>query len=330
MAKTNYSPTFPTYPGNAGAITVSDTNNLEAPCVIYVGAAGNVKVTTAQGTDVTFVGAQAGQVIPVQVIRVWSTGTTVPTPNTNLFGISSGFSFSQSAAWTPAQLPGLALWLDAADASTITLNGSTVSQWNDKSGNNRHASQATAANQPTYSATGLNGKPTLTFDGLSDNLQATIPSLANQNNISFFGVTQILTRKYSVFLGSGMGGGTTGIRWGLFGQGNLTPDGLGWAGPGSDVALGNGSLVPINTPYQAVYTKTPTQWQILLNGSTISTVNDTSFPTGTYSLTIGAEKEGSYQSNALASEIIIIGGILSTADRQLLEGYLAWKWSGLI
>jgi hypothetical protein len=75
------------YPGDAGAITVSDTNRLETPSVIYVGAAGNVKVTTAQGTDVTFVGLQAGQVIPVQVIRVWNAGTTVANPNTNLLRI---------------------------------------------------------------------------------------------------------------------------------------------------------------------------------------------------------------------------------------------------
>jgi hypothetical protein len=87
MAKTNYSPTFPMYPGDAGAVTVSDTVNLATPSVIYVGAAGNVKVTTAQGSDVTFVGLQAGQVIPVQVIRVWSSGTTVATPNTNLLRI---------------------------------------------------------------------------------------------------------------------------------------------------------------------------------------------------------------------------------------------------
>lgn len=63
--------------------------------------------------------------------------------------------------WTPALLgASLALWLDADDASTITLNGSNVSQWDDKSGNNRHASQATAANQPAYLTTGFNGKPT--------------------------------------------------------------------------------------------------------------------------------------------------------------------------
>lgn len=53
--------------------------------------------------------------------------------------------------WTPAQLQ-TALWLDAADASTVTLNGSTVSQWSDKSGNGRNATQSTAASQPAYAA----------------------------------------------------------------------------------------------------------------------------------------------------------------------------------
>ena len=74
--QTNYSPTFPMFPGGATTFTNSDTNYLATPSVIYVGGAGSVKVTTAQGDDTTFVGLQAGQVIPVQVIRVWSTGTT--------------------------------------------------------------------------------------------------------------------------------------------------------------------------------------------------------------------------------------------------------------
>lgn len=51
--------------------------------------------------------------------------------------------------WTPAQISS-ALWLDAADANTVTLNGSTVSQWSDKSGNGRNATQPTAASQPGY------------------------------------------------------------------------------------------------------------------------------------------------------------------------------------
>jgi len=198
-----------------------------------------------------------------------------------------------------------------------------VTTWYDQSGNGRNATQTTAGSQPSIVANGAiitqGGRPAIRFDGVNDILQATVPSLANQNNISFFGVTQILTRKYGVILSSGGVAGTTGIRWGIFGQGSLASDGIGWAGTASDVALGNGSLVPINTPYQAVYKKTPTQWQISLNGSTISTVNDTSLPTSTYSLFIGAENEGTYQANALASEIIIIGGTLSTTGRQTLE-----------
>ena len=64
------------YPGGATAITPSDTVNLPTPSVVYVGGAGTVKVTTAQGDDVTFVGLNSGSVIPVQVLRVWATGLT--------------------------------------------------------------------------------------------------------------------------------------------------------------------------------------------------------------------------------------------------------------
>jgi hypothetical protein len=76
MAKTQYSPTFPMFPGDAEAVTPSNTVNLSTPSVIWVGGAGNIKVTTAQGTDVTFTAVPTGTVLPVQVLRVWSTGTT--------------------------------------------------------------------------------------------------------------------------------------------------------------------------------------------------------------------------------------------------------------
>lgn len=76
MAKTNYSPTFPMFPGDAAAVTPSDSVNLTTPAVIFVGVAGAVKVTTAQGSAVTFIGVLAGSCLPVQVLRVWSTGTT--------------------------------------------------------------------------------------------------------------------------------------------------------------------------------------------------------------------------------------------------------------
>jgi hypothetical protein len=67
------------FPGGAKTVTPSDTVDLSYPSVIYVGVGGNVQVTTAQGDQVIFVGLIAGQVIPVQVIRVWSTSTTATT-----------------------------------------------------------------------------------------------------------------------------------------------------------------------------------------------------------------------------------------------------------
>ena len=76
MAKTSPTPTYPMFPEDAAAVTPSDTVDLPQFSVIFVGGAGNVKVTTAQGSAVTFSGMNAGSVIPVRVRRVWSTGTT--------------------------------------------------------------------------------------------------------------------------------------------------------------------------------------------------------------------------------------------------------------
>lgn len=75
MARTSPSPSYPMFPEDAAAVTPSDTTTFE-PSVVYVGGDGNVKVTTAQGTDITFNGMYAGGVIPVRVKRVWATDTT--------------------------------------------------------------------------------------------------------------------------------------------------------------------------------------------------------------------------------------------------------------
>ena len=56
---------------------------------------------------------------------------------------------STENAFSPLDLsPGL--WVDAADVTTITGSTSTVSQWRDKSGNNRHLNQTNASYRPTY------------------------------------------------------------------------------------------------------------------------------------------------------------------------------------
>ncbi|MFM6251071.1 MAG: hypothetical protein ACKPEQ_18315, partial [Dolichospermum sp.] len=57
-----------------------------------------------------------------------------------------------------------------------------------KSGNGRNAIQATATNQPAYTANGLNGKPVLTFDGINDFLVSSTGTYGP--NISMFAVAR--------------------------------------------------------------------------------------------------------------------------------------------
>jgi hypothetical protein len=82
-----------------------------------------------------------------------------------------------STLWTPAQIT-TALWLDAADASTVTTVSGAVSQWNDKSGNGRNATQTTPSNRPTYSSSSINSKPAIVkTQGSSFDIGLNIPSL---------------------------------------------------------------------------------------------------------------------------------------------------------
>lgn len=75
----------------------------------------------------------------------------------------------RATGFNPKSISGLKLWLDATDSTTITLNGSSVSEWRDKSGNAFHFSQSTSNNQPSYTGT-INGKSAIAFDGTNDGL----------------------------------------------------------------------------------------------------------------------------------------------------------------
>jgi len=83
----------------------------------------------------------------------------------------------RATGFNPKSISGLKVWLDVASTSSLTFNGSTVSQVNDLSGNGFHATQSTGNNQPTYQATGANGKPTLYFD--STDIMATTASVSD-------------------------------------------------------------------------------------------------------------------------------------------------------
>jgi len=61
----------------AADVTPSDSTDLASGArSLWIGAAGDVRLTTVGGDTVTFVGCTGGSVLPVCVARVHATGTT--------------------------------------------------------------------------------------------------------------------------------------------------------------------------------------------------------------------------------------------------------------
>ena len=229
--------------------------------------------------------------------------------------------------WTPANggVP-TALWLDADDATTITKDGGNlVSQWNDKSGNARHVTQATAANQPTYQAAGLNSKPSLYFDAASRYLTSAAVS-AHSGPWSVFAVAKQAGTGPGIILAQD---GDSGTRIAHYARFNSSSDIL---------------PIPFNsagTPFFPTMTGAVTSPCIV--GSVCSSSSATAYlngaggtatgitgtlATGSRPITVGRIDISGAESylNGQVSEIILVPSAVSEAVRQKFEGYLAWKW----
>lgn len=228
-----------------------------------------------------------------------------------------GTLFGGTKLWTPRELT-TALWLDADSPSSITLNGATVSQWNDLSGNGRHATQATAANQPTYTASAINSKPALTFDGgdfMSGLWAGATASEATIVAVGTYGSSAATQAIASV--------GTPATNSGF---------GIGWNTSG---VIFTAFLWSVNEATYSGFVATPLIQVGVLSPSSITQ----SFNGYTSAVAIGVVPGvgTSYQVGGIngtlllsngsrVSEVVILSSAASTDNRQKLEGYLAWKW----
>jgi hypothetical protein len=100
---------------------------------------------------------------------------------------SSVSSSSEGGPGPPPVLTGLEGWYDGQDSSTLTVVGSNISQWDDKSGAGNDVTQATGADQPTIST--LNGYQALAFDGSGQHLDGV--SWSQQSPTTLFVVYQM-------------------------------------------------------------------------------------------------------------------------------------------
>jgi hypothetical protein len=100
-----------------------------------------------------------------QIIAITQTKDATLSIENDIIEISIPFDTQQKIItgneidFNPSNIANLYAWFKAS-STDVTITSDKISQWNDKSGNGRHATQSTAAYRPTFSATGgLKNKP---------------------------------------------------------------------------------------------------------------------------------------------------------------------------
>lgn len=93
-----------------------------------------------------------------------------------------------STGFDPRSINDLALWLDASDSSTITLNGSNVSAWRSKGSRTLSAAQSSASLQPTFTANAVNGFAALTCTSQARSM--VVPAFPFMNTVTCFVVCE--------------------------------------------------------------------------------------------------------------------------------------------
>lgn len=243
-------------------------------------------------------------------------------------------------AFTPVQISGCQLWLDTADSNTVALSGTAVTQWNDKSGNTRNLASITAGTgSVTYSTYG--GIPSILLTSTSPNTAyMRVNSAVDLTNFSIFAISRCQGQRnnQNALLG------IPSTRWSYD-----STDGFGMYIDSDSanqrdrfygslvanvVTNGNASGTDAYPLRMMCWTNTSagvlSSWY---NGNTGTTNSSGSARASTCAgFGIGFEIQGSNGTPNLPncisqfSEFIVYNQIVSTSQRQAVEGYLANKW----
>lgn len=242
-----------------------------------------------------------------------------------------------NAGFIPTSVAGCQLWFDAADASTITLNGSTVSSWRDKSANAYSVIQPTSANQPTYSTNLLNGLPGIQLSQTTHLYQigSNIPNFSSSASTTVIMVAKngstLPANGWNIVNTMWFTGNTNGptYRYHLsFAIGTTNGVAL-YTGP-SSTQVGQTTAVSLGSNALIGFTLSSSGNSINVNG-TLTNYSGSSAPSannGIWFLFGDARNNISqyHVSDINVYEFLGFSSALSTTDRQNVEGYLAQKW----
>jgi hypothetical protein len=248
--------------------------------------------------------------------------------------IETTFSISLYVLWTPANTT-VEAWWDANEENTITYNTSNldVTQWDDKSGNNHSLTINTATdNEPKFNINKV------TFDGTKQFLACYDQFLYNLGQASIFIVQkENITSASSVVLGEAQS--TAASNDYLFKSRNdalgveiiddTTTTRLDVTSLDTTTFDDSINLISITDSGTEINSYTNGNTDLSSVSYTRGTSNPSTFFLGAVATIIVLGSPRATVSQAWGGdiyEVVIVDSVLSMADRQKIEGYLAWKW----
>jgi hypothetical protein len=248
---------------------------------------------------------------------------------------------AQYGLWSPANIT-TALWLDAADTSTVTTVSGAVSEWQDKSGNGRNAVQGAAANRPVTGTATLNGLNVIRYDATNDFLSlANATGLTVASTFYFFGVRRSSvaasadTDTSRPFLSGVTGAYVIGNDTSIALTGETTVFLVGPNNPRVGANAANYSRAANSAELYAVFGTSSTNVVARINGTEIVSylsagLTNRSDPAACSPALTGFDIGGSGSSSNGAivdfAEMLVLTTAPSLLNIQKIEGYLAHKW----
>lgn len=243
---------------------------------------------------------------------------------------AAGTATKNISGFDPRSLPGCALWIDAADSSSLTLSGSFVTAIRDKSPFSNTIANASG----TYSATSMGGYPGITRPLFTGTFT--------------YGLSSFLHTSFCVAYSYGPGNGAAPYPFYEFnavanGTSNHHLSILEYNNSGNYFRQARYVGIAVRTNTVTAVTLTPFIWTAR---DFATTAIPTSYQCGTVSGTpagsganttsnalyfnVGTSgwQGGNVNSwgNGIFSEILTYNRILTSSEIQAVEGYLAWKW----
>lgn len=212
-------------------------------------------------------------------------------------------------------------WFDAADQATITSSSRFANNFADKSGGGNDIGQGTAGKQPETGVITLNGLNVLKENG--NCVMANTQAIDLSQNLNVFMVGQRSTEIDNVYLAFGTNLLAADLGNIVLRQKNTTE-----SLPVSQTTLNE----PVLTYSLHNNSGVGSQFQRFENGSPTAQVSiDTPnalFQSGdvTTNMLFFDDSSGGSSEIAYIAEIVYIVGTITSTLRDLIEGYLAWKW----